>query len=425
MFKTRIRVFLLIVAPALAVGMIFAWGIGGFEASPRILPLGPGEQGARVVYLDVPVQVQDPVRPQPFQGDDGQTYLVYHLFITNWGIGDLEFARLEFLDADQERAIAIWDTEELRRPTSLRMNIPDPYAPESAGRLKSGRTAILRAWLPVPAGQAPPRRLAHRFTFNPSPAMKIARSQTDTDAAPVITAATLTVDLSPVVVLAPPLSGGIWKASGAGGPRSYHGGAASLDGETRLAERFAVDFQKVDAAGNILPNPFPNELTNAMFYSNRAEVYAVEGGVVALVRDGIPENVPTPSGNENMPIPLTRESSAGNQISIKLAEGIYAQYAHLVPGSIRFKPGDRVRRGQVIGLVGNSGNSKNPHLHFEIADGPEINAAQGLPWVFESFELYGHVGPGGMPDVHAAPVRHRNEMPLTDAILRFPEPPRR
>ncbi len=389
---------------------------------------GPAEQSvpsSRVIYFDVPIQVQSPVRPQPFQGDDGMIYLVYHLFITNWGVGELEFTRLEFLDADRGRAIATWDAEELRRPTSLRTNIPDSFSPELAGRLKSGRTAILRAWLPVPAGDATPKRLSHRFTFAPNPAIKISRSQTLMDANPIITVATLSVDDRPVMDLLPPLSGGIWKASGAAGPRSYHGGASTLDGQTRLPERFAVDFQKVDAFGNILPNPFPDVLNNSMFYSNHAEVYAVADGVVALVRDGFPENVPTPNGNENMPIPLTRESSAGNQISIKIADGVYAQYAHLVPGSIRFKTGDQVRRGQVIGLVGNSGNSKNPHLHFEVADGPEINAAQGLPWVLESFELFGHLGPNGMPDIHAAPVLHRHGMPLVDAILRFPEPPRR
>lgn len=409
----RIRSALL----GLVAGVLTFGGISGAS--------GQNADSPRTVYFDVPIQVQSPVRPQPFRGDDGRACLVYHLFITNWGTGELKFDRLEFLDADSGGAIATWDAEELRRPALLRTNIPDPYAPESAGTLKSGRTAILRVWLPLPDGAAAPKRLAHRFTFAPSQAMRIARSRTDSDAIPVITTAPLPVDDRPVVVLLPPLSGGIWKASGAASPVSYHGGAAALDGLSRLPERFAVDFQKVDPAGNILPNPFPDVLTNEMFYSYRAEVYAVADGVVALVRDGIPENVPTPSGDENMPVPLTRESSAGNQISIRISEGIFAQYAHLVPGSIRVKPGVRVRRGELIGLVGNSGHSKNPHLHFEVADGPEINAAQGLPWTLDSFELFGHLGPAGMPDVRAAPAPHRHEMPLQDAILRFPDRPKR
>jgi murein DD-endopeptidase MepM/ murein hydrolase activator NlpD len=157
-----------------------------------------------------------------------------------------------------------------------------------------------------------------------------------------------------------------------------------------------------------------------MFYSNRADVLAVADGEVVLLRDGIPENVPTPSGDENMPVPLTRESTAGNQIGIRIAPGVYAQYAHLVPGSIRVKLGDRVRRGQVIGLVGNAGNSKNPHPHFAIADGPEIDAAEGLPWVMRRFWLWGHQTQGAMPDVRREPAEHRMEMLLQDAIVRFP-----
>jgi hypothetical protein len=62
-----------------------------------------------------------------------------------------------------------------------------------------------------------------------------------------------------------------------------------------------------------MDDPFPSTLTNAMFYSNRADVLAVGDGEITLVRDGLPENTPTPTGDENMPIPLTRESSAGRQ----------------------------------------------------------------------------------------------------------------
>jgi len=44
----------------------------------------------RVLYLDVPIQVTTPVRPRAFRGDDGRVHLVYHLFLTNWGVGELE-----------------------------------------------------------------------------------------------------------------------------------------------------------------------------------------------------------------------------------------------------------------------------------------------------------------------------------------------
>jgi len=84
----RIRSALL----GLAAGVLTFGGISGAS--------GQSADSPRRIYFDVPIQVQSPVRPQPFRGDDGRACLVYHLFITNWGIGELTFDRLEFLDAD-------------------------------------------------------------------------------------------------------------------------------------------------------------------------------------------------------------------------------------------------------------------------------------------------------------------------------------
>jgi murein DD-endopeptidase MepM/ murein hydrolase activator NlpD len=56
-------------------------------------------------------------------------------------------------------------------------------------------------------------------------------------------------------------------------------------------------------------------------------------------------------------------------VILDLGGGRYAFDAHLQPGTIRVKPGDRVRTGQILDLVGNSGNSTEPHLHFHLPDG--------------------------------------------------------
>jgi hypothetical protein len=386
-------------------------------------PAATGAQAApagRELVYDVPIDARAPDRATLLRGSDGKLYLSYYLTLTNWARSELIFERLDILDAERGRVVASYDTLALRRSALLQVAVPDPPKRESQRHLPSGRIALLRTWLSFESESQVPVTLVHRFTFAPNPALRIAPAQADTDAAPVITTGIIAVDPRPAVVIDPPLRGGPWRASGGAGPFSHHLGAAVLDGRARLPEHFAVDFQKVDSAGSILPNPFPSNLTNAMFYSNRADVLAVADGEVVFLRDGIPENVPTPSGDENMPVPLTRESTAGNQIGIRIAPGVYAQYAHLMPGSIRVKLGDRVRRGQVIGNVGNAGNSKNPHLHFEIADGPEINAAEGLPWVMSRFWLWGHQTQAGMPDVRQEPVEHRMEMLLQDAIVRFP-----
>ena len=103
------------------------------------------------------------------------------------------------------------------------------------------------------------------------------------------------------------------------------------------------------------------------------------------MKDGIPENVPLAAERA---VPITLETIGGNYVMQAVGNRQVAYYAHLQPGSIRVKPGDRVRRGQSLGLLGNSGNSDLPHLHFHISDDSSL-ASEGLPYVFDSFETLG------------------------------------
>ncbi|SNR25799.1 M23 family metallopeptidase [Actinomadura mexicana] len=72
----------------------------------------------------------------------------------------------------------------------------------------------------------------------------------------------------------------------------------------------------------------------------------------------------------------------GNSVTLDLGDGVYAVFAHLRRGSPRVSKGDRVRAGDVLGEVGNSGNSSEPHLHFHLMDRPRPMAAAGLPFAF-------------------------------------------
>lgn len=62
-----------------------------------------------------------------------------------------------------------------------------------------------------------------------------------------------------------------------------------------------------------------------------------------------------------------RNGSAGNEIRIKHANGIESRYLHMHNRTV--KVGDKVRAGQLIGTVGNTGRSTGPHLHFELRIG--------------------------------------------------------
>jgi murein DD-endopeptidase MepM/ murein hydrolase activator NlpD len=392
------------------------WRVVGVVATWTAFAAGQTSE----LFLDVPIHVETPVGPMTVRGDDGKLHASYHLFLTNGGDADLVLDRVQVLDADSKRPLATCEAAALRQPSVLHLIPFQMPTAATARHLPSGRTAALKVWLTFESDEDVPEKLVHRFEFAPQPALRIAGVEGEAKRAPLgVTCAPLAVSAAEPIVLGPPLTGGPWFAAGAAGPLSHHFGVAFSAGRARMPERFAIDFQKVDARGDILPNPFPNDIENTMFYANRAEVLAVADGVVVLARDGIPENKPTPSGDENMPVPLTPVTIAGNLITVDLGGGRFAHYAHLVPGSLRVKVGDRVTRGQPIALIGNSGNSKNPHLHFEVSDGPELNSSEGLPYVFEEFGLYGHKDPR-MPRIDGEPERRSHEVPLYGAVMRFP-----
>ncbi|WP_405431946.1 M23 family metallopeptidase [Streptomyces anulatus] len=72
----------------------------------------------------------------------------------------------------------------------------------------------------------------------------------------------------------------------------------------------------------------------------------------------------------------------GNHVILDLGEGTFAVYAHVRRGSLQVKAGDRVRAGQWLGQVGNSGNTTEPHLHFHLMDGPDLDSARGVPFTW-------------------------------------------
>ncbi|XVQ13994.1 M23 family metallopeptidase [Spirillospora sp. CA-255316] len=83
----------------------------------------------------------------------------------------------------------------------------------------------------------------------------------------------------------------------------------------------------------------------------------------------------------------------GNHVVLDLGDGTYAVLAHLRRGSVRVRKGQRVRAGDVLGEVGNSGNSSEPHLHFHVMDSPRHMIAAGVPFAFP-YESDGEIRTG-------------------------------
>jgi len=111
-------------------------------------------------------------------------------------------------------------------------------------------------------------------------------------------------------------------------------------------------------------------------------------------------------------------------VLVHLGAGIFTMYGHLLPGTVSVAVGDRVRRGDVLGKLGNTGQSTAPHLHFQVMDDNSIAASQGLPWVFDSFVLIGTFdgldADGAITGIIPVNSRRHGELPLQQTLIRFP-----
>ena len=160
---------------------------------------------------------------------------------------------------------------------------------------------------------------------------------------------------------------GIWYVG------SEHG---FLDPHKRfLAEAFAYDFLQIGANGRSFQR---DGSKNNDYYAYGQKVLAARDGTVVFVRNDIIENIPAETTNTNTP--------GGNVVIMDHGNNQYGYYAHLKPNSIAVKVGARVRKGDPIGAVGNSGDSTEPNLHFHVMNNPDPTQADGVPIVFENWK---------------------------------------
>jgi hypothetical protein len=126
---------------------------------------------------------------------------------------------------------------------------------------------------------------------------------------------------------------------------------------------------------------------NVSYFARGRDILAAADGEVVRVHDGVPENKPVgarPSWQEVLRQP---EDLAGNFVVLRHAAAEYGAYLHLQPG-ITLRRGATVRAGEPVGRCGNSGNSLESHLHFQLQDAPDPLRANGLPARFSDFTVH-------------------------------------
>ena len=200
---------------------------------------------------------------------------------------------------------------------------------------------------------------------------------------------------------------------------------AGNDTVLHIAQRFAIDWVKMDARGEYARDH--NGRTNAAWYGYGEPVRAVGNAQVAEIADSIPDN--DPPGRGSRAVRITTGTLLGNYVMLDLGPGApgsyrYALYGHLKPGSIKVKVGDTVSRGTILGAIGNSGNSDAPHLHFQVTETPDASAAalraEGVPYVLRGFTVVRHdpqqVSQGAKL---SAMGTHTNALPVEGDVIRI------
>jgi Peptidase family M23 len=311
----------------------------------------------------VMLAVQD--TPVPFAGSDGRTHLVYELWLKNFSSGKVVVEKVEIL-ADG-KLLQTLDASEIAtrlQPAGLR---------EPTGTMAPSTAALLFIHVIMPAGQIAPQKLTHRLQLRAEAAPPGMQEITETGGE-------ISLSVAPVVVIAPPLRGERYVSADSCCDATRHTRAAlPVNGRVWLAQRYAVDWEQLDDQARIYRGP-QADVNSYTIYGR--EAVAVADAKVISVTDGLPNQTPG-----QYPTNILIEQADGNSVVLDLGAERYALYAHLQPGSIRVHVGDAVKRGQTIGLVGNSGNSVAPHLHFHVMSTPSPLAANGLPYEIDTFRV--------------------------------------
>ncbi|HKP36753.1 MAG TPA: M23 family metallopeptidase [Pyrinomonadaceae bacterium] len=393
-----------------------AWGQSAGTASTPIVKM-------RTLQIDAWAR---PGVGQFVPADDDVQHLAYELFVTSWHYTkDLRFAAVDVEDATTGKRLARFDSKALEDPFTLRINqYPGKEGPANR-LLPAGRTAILTLDVKLPLGASVPGAVRHRIQFESDPSLQLIQDEGSLSSELIAFSEPLLINRARPLVIGPPLRGGPWRCANGFGHGNSHGwiGATEKIARMYVAQRFGCDFSKVDPQGDVLPSPFPAIINNSMFYGYGADVIAVAAGRVVIAQDGIPENVPQIDGRVIPPFPLTDRTYPGNMVVLKIGKGQYVFYAHLQLGSLRVKVGDRVRKGQLLGKVGNAGNSVGPHLHFHICNGPGPNSCDPVPHVYRSYWLSGYARYGQGPWIKPDPAKRRwidFKVPTEWAFMTFP-----
>jgi Peptidase family M23 len=348
---------------ALALGLLLAGSATARAGEVQAPPASPQLTALLVASTNAPLRVL---------GSDGLEHLEYDLIFTNYFPVPVTLTAIQVTGADGSELMRL-DGDALAASTM------PVLGGEPSAVVPAGGTAATIIDVVVEADGVP-AQITHHISYNlAANAPGVSRT---------IDGPALTVDPREPLVIAPPLRGDGWLPSNSccAADSNHRQIRTPVDGSHLVKnEMFAIDWIQLRGERLYIGDGSQNE----QYFSFGADVLSVAPGTVVSVRDGMPEETPNqPPLNVMQPA-----DNAGNNVVVQVGPAVWATYAHLQPGSIRVAAGDQVTAGQALGLLGNSGNSTAPHLHFQLSDGPDLVTSNSLPFVFDRYTLAGAVDP--------------------------------
>ncbi|OFY15665.1 MAG: hypothetical protein A2X11_06365 [Bacteroidetes bacterium GWE2_42_24] len=253
--------------------------------------------------------------------------------------------------------------------------------------------------LPIPVTQSIPSSIAHQLVLKDT----VHDTEVIVDGAIFSPRSTET----PISILSP-VKGYDWLFINQSTMQYHFNTMFFVDGSIYTGERFAFDNVRIDSTGEIRNG---DPAVNESYYNYKDTLFAVADGSIEALRDGRPEN----SGNQHDVVMNSIDEMGGNYLVLKIDNNHYALYAHCVPGSFLVSEGQTVHEGDPIALLGNSGNSDCPHVHFQITDSPNLFFSRGLPFVLKEWTKIGEIATGRVDP----PVRYYNCMMEELTIISF------
>lgn len=358
-------------------------------------------------HSGLPVDVQVPLAPAPVVADE-LPRLVYELRITNFAPVSLDLSEIDVIaDGASVARLSGKDLEgSLETIGAASDNV-------SSRTIESGRTVVAYLDLTLPKGSRIPAAISHRLTFT--------RQAADGSVVERSLSGIPLATQPAAITIGAPLRGSGWVAANGLFSKDHRRSFNAVDGREHLAQRFAIDWVQLGPDGRFFRD---SSTTNENFYGYGAEVIAVADGVITGLISDQPDNA---GSNPPTSRTVTLDSITGNSLVLDLGGGRYALYAHLKPGSIKVALGDKVKAGQVLAQLGNSGNSDAPHLHFQLMNANSPLGAEGLPYQFASYRLAGKLpnpeilesGQAWHPERSVPEPRH-GEFPADLAVVTFP-----